>query len=221
MLLIFIVFTLISLCVRASEQITSNLWLLGNYNYSIHGKIITSDAPAEIAIWNLNCAKNASGCNLPPNLTVTEGPSTLAYSYALHSDYHFKVACQLITAIPTANCALTLQSGSESNVKITGIGQGILNQVPITLAAEPTPAIPTQSSPSDSVGTIAINYSIPLPTGQVKNPSNSVTSLLGGENKPTQSYNITPVHSSSGSFISFEAWKIGFISIMATLLSGL
>lgn len=218
MLFKLIFFTLTSLCVGTLGQITTDLWLLGNYNNSVEGTLISSDAPAATAIWAINCAKNGPDCSLPPNLTVTEGPATLAYSYALHSNHQFKVACQLKTAIPTGNCALTIQHGSESSIKTTEIGQGVLNQVPITLAAQPSFAIPTMSSTPKSVGTIALNNSFSLPTNQAQVPSNSAISLSGGENKPTQSYSVTPIHSNSGSSIYLRLWKLGPFSIVVSLL---
>lgn len=111
-----------------------------------------------------------------------------------------------------------MQSGLESDVKTTGIGQGVLNKVPITVAAKTIPAAPTQFSPSKSVGTIALNYTMPAPTGQVLTPSNSATSRLEAENKPTQSYNATPSNSSSGSFTYLKVWRVGTLSILVTLL---
>ncbi|KAI0994871.1 hypothetical protein K3495_g13310 [Podosphaera aphanis] len=156
MFIFFTVFAFVSLSAHVSAQQTKSLWLLGHYEGSIEGSIINS-------VWTINCATKGPVCSLPPSLTVTEGSSTLAYTYTLENNYSFKVACQLMPRISSGDCSLTLQSESEVNVKTTIVGPDVLSQVPVTITAGPgsSPATPTPAKTTETPQTTPPPYPIP------------------------------------------------------------
>ncbi|KAH6673718.1 hypothetical protein B0J14DRAFT_54644 [Halenospora varia] len=100
--------TLVSVALMsiASAQSTVHLSLEGFDNTPLVGSIIASNAAA--TTYSLACATpEATGCDVPPSFTFTQGPSTLHYAYTAideEANETIEVGCT-ITAANTGVCS--------------------------------------------------------------------------------------------------------------------
>ncbi|KAK0714878.1 hypothetical protein B0H67DRAFT_644694 [Lasiosphaeris hirsuta] len=140
----------------------------------IHASVIGAGSAA--TTFSLACPSGTddTDCGLGEGMTVTEGPSTLAYHYTRGEEFHITVHCAITG--DDATCAADYSSGSSTELETETIADWAgYRTVPVTVTAgmeklksgsgsNPSSATPTISASLNTVSSTAVKSGDTLET---------------------------------------------------------
>ncbi|KAH8659096.1 hypothetical protein BGZ60DRAFT_414538 [Tricladium varicosporioides] len=166
----------------ASAQSTVHLSLEGFDNTPLIGSIIASNAAA--TTYSLACATpEATGCDIPPSFTFTQGPSTLHYAY---------------TAIDE-EANETIEVGCTITAANTGVCSGLLNGVVGTSTTSRTTTTTVTNMSSEFGDTVVTLTAGAIGSAASSATSTGATSAATGSTSTRKSGSTSATKTTSGS----------------------